>query len=102
MTNRDGVDLVGAIDYWTIGQRVGANGGDDEDGEFLAENGTASRQAVGRRTDGRADDEAVAGVAGRHLAVDDKVQRDHVKGRARQQSDLVESEDRPPIVGRLD
>src|SRR5919197_820462 len=79
---------------------MGADGGDDEGGQLLAEDGPPGREAVGGRADGGADDEPVAAVAGDPFVVNDEFEVNHVKGGPGLDGDLVKPQEGAP-AGRL-
>ena len=70
--------------------------------QLLAQDRPARRQAVGRRADRRAQDQAVAAEAGYGFAVHGQVEVDHVKRRPGLNDDLVEPQEGPVLARGFD
>ena len=88
----DNVHLVRRLDERAVGQRVSANGSDDEGIEFLRQDGAACGKAVRRRADRRADDESVAADVPQGSTVNFEFEIKHVEGRQGVHHDLAQAE----------
>jgi len=89
-----GVAAIGSIDQRPIAEGVWVQRGDDKCLQVLSQNGTASREAVGGRSDRGADDHPVTAEGGHFLAIDFEADVKHRQAGSGREGDFVEPGDR--------